>query len=451
MSNISRQLAFEALQNIYQKKAYTDIALQKIFVIPSASENISAIDRHLVSELVYGVVRRKRTLDSLINQLATKKASQQPLKLRIILQLGLYQLRYLDKIPVSAAVNTSVELAKRNGMTKISGVVNGILRSYLRKSEENDCLILPNDKIPCLGVKHSFPDWIISIFEQQFQLSQTEELLKWFNQSPYLDLRVNTLQTTPEELQQRLLKVGIQAQTLPFIPQGLRVNQSSGNLAHLPEFEEGLFTIQDGSAQLVTHLLDPQPDETIIDACAAPGGKTTHLAELVKDTGRIIALDSYASRLKKITENINRLKINSIEICEADSSESDIWQGIADRVLVDVPCSGLGTLHKNPDLRWHKKPEQIDQLIQLQSKMLNNTAQWVKEGGVLVYSTCTLNPAENENVVEQFLVNHPQWHLDIKSNELDDNLSITSRGMIKIFPPAEQMDGFFMAKLVRGN
>ena len=450
MPNISRQLAFEALQNVYQKKAYTDIALQKIFT-QASSENVSAVDRHLVSELVYGVIRRKRTLDSLINQLATKKASQQPLKLRIILQLGLYQLRFLDKIPPSAAVNTSVELAKKNGLSKLAGVVNGILRSYLRKTEQDDCLILPDDKIPCLGVKYSFPDWIIATFHQQFNWRETEQLLQWLNQPPHLDLRVNILQIKPEELQQRLFNIGIETTSLAHLPQALRLKQAAGNLASLPEFQQGLFTIQDASAQLVAHLLNPQPHETIIDACAAPGGKTTHLAELMSDTGRIIAVDCYRSRLNKITENINRLKLNSIEIYEGDSRNLDLGEGIADRVLVDVPCSGLGTLHKNPDIRWQKKPEQIATLTKLQQQMLSNTAQWVKKGGVLVYSTCTLNTAENEDVITDFLANHPQWHLDIKSNKSDDSFSLTSKGMVKIFPPIEDMDGFFMAKLVKGD
>jgi 16S rRNA (cytosine967-C5)-methyltransferase len=450
MTNISRQLAFDVLQNIYQKKAYTDLALQKIFLQDSA-QNVSAVDRHLVSELVYGVIRRKRTLDSLINQLASKKASQQPLKLRIILQLGLYQLRYLDKIPPSAAVNTSVELAKDNGLKKLSGVVNGILRSYLRQSAENDCLVLPNEKIPYLGVKYSFPDWIISIFQQQFSWTETEQLLQWFNQSPHLDLRVNILQIKRAELQQRLLNIGIETTTLPHLPQALRVQESVGNLASLPEFEQGLFTIQDASAQLVAHLLNPQLGETVIDACAAPGGKATHLAELMNDTGRIIAVDCHASRLKKITENINRLKLKAIAIYESDSATLDLGERIADRVLVDVPCSGLGTLHKNPDIRWQKKPEQIPPLRKLQLQILQNTAQWVKQGGVLVYSTCTLNPAENEEIISDFLANNPQWYLDIKSNKLDDNFSLTSKGIVKIFPPREEMDGFFMAKLVRGD
>ncbi|MGI0480659.1 16S rRNA (cytosine(967)-C(5))-methyltransferase [Geminocystis sp. CENA526] len=444
--NNSRQLAFLALQNIYQQKAYTDIALERVF----ANFSVSPSNRHLVSELVYGIVRRKRTLDSLINQLATKKATQQPLNLRIILHIGLYQLRYLDKIPESAAVNTSVDLAKENGLSKLSGVVNGILRSYLRLSQKEDPLILPDDFIPRLGVKYSFPDWIVSLFMEQFNLKQTKKLLEWYNQTPSIDLRVNTLKTSRENLQEILLNNDIETTFLPHLPQGLRLTKSAGNITQLDCFKEGLFTIQDGSAQLVAHFLNPQPHETIIDACAAPGGKTTHIAELMEDTGTIIGFDRYSSRLKKVTQNAERLKLTSIKTMEGNV-ESINWENEVDRVLVDVPCSGLGTLHKNPDIRWHKKPEDIEVLTQLQSQILENSAKWVKNGGVLVYSTCTLNKQENEDIINQFLQNNPSWKLADKNNDSMSNFSIVSKGIVKIFPPVDDMDGFFMAKLIKGD
>lgn len=445
--NNPRQLAFQALQNIYQRHAYTDIALDRVF----SSTSLSPFDRHLVSELVYGIVRRKRTLDSLINQLATKKATQQPLNLRIILQLGLYQLRYLDKIPESAAVNTSVDLAKNNGLAKLSGVVNGILRSYIRLSLEEDLLILPSDFIPRLGVKYSFPDWLVSLFVEQFNVKQTKKLLDWYNQTPSIDLRVNSLKITREKLQEILLNHGIETTFLPHLPQGLRLTNSVGNITQLDYFKEGLFTIQDSSAQLVTHFLNPQPDELIIDACAAPGGKTTHIAELMQDTGTIIGCDRQLSRLKKVTENAERLKLKSIQIVEGDSRELRGWENKADRVLVDVPCSGLGILHKNPDIRWHKKLEDITSLTELQLKILENSAKWVKNGGILVYSTCTLHKAENEDIINQFLTNNPQWQLDTKNNNPNFDFPITSKGMVKIFPPVDNMDGFFMTKLIKGE
>jgi len=446
MSNNPRQVAFQALEDVYQNHAYTDIALDRVL----KNNSLSGSDRALVSELVYGIVRRKRTLDSIINQFASKKASQQPLKLRIILQLGLYQIRYLDKIPASAAVNTSVELAKKNGLSKISGVVNGILRSYLRQSVDGDPLILPSDKIAYLGVKYSFPDWIVNLFINQFNYQKTETLLNWFNNSHYIDLRTNIIKIDRENLQNKLLENSIETDLLEE-KQGLRLKKAVGNISNLEEFKQGLFTIQDASAQLVTHLLNPQAGETIIDACSAPGGKTTHIAELMGDKGKVIAIDTYAKRLEKMGENALRLGLTCIELKEGDSSELTPWENQADRVLVDVPCSGLGTLHTNPDIRWRKKPDEIKKLTQLQQKILTNASKWVKNGGILVYATCTLNHDENEGIITEFLTNNPQWQLETKNNDCFDNYSLPSKGMITIFPPDNNMDGFFMAKLIKGE
>ncbi len=446
MSNNPRQVAFQALEDVYQNHAYTDIALDRVL----KNNSLSRSDRALVSELVYGIVRRKRTLDSIINQFASKKASQQPLKLRIILQLGLYQIRYLNKIPASAAVNTSVELAKKNGLGKISGVVNGILRSYLRQSADSDPLILPSDKIAYLGVKYSFPDWIVNLFIHEFNYQRTETLLDWFNNFHYIDLRTNIIKINRRNLQNKLLENNIETDLLKE-NQGLRLKRTVGNISNLEEFKQGFFTIQDASAQLVTHLLNPQAGETIIDACGAPGGKTTHIAELMGDKGKVIAVDTYAKRLEKIKENASRLGLSCIETKEGDSSELTEWENKADRVLVDVPCSGLGTLHCNPDIRWQKKPEEIENLTRLQQKILTNASKWVKNGGILVYATCTLNHAENEAIITEFLANNPQWQLDTKNNNYFDHYSLPSKGMITIFPPDNHKDGFFMAKLIKGE
>ncbi|MGY6530677.1 MAG: 16S rRNA (cytosine(967)-C(5))-methyltransferase [Cyanobacterium sp.] len=451
-----RQLAFFALQDIYGNKAYTDIALERVL---NKNQGLKSMDKGLVSELVYGIVRRKRTLDSLVNQLGTKKASQQPLPLRIILHLGLYQLRYLDKIPPSAAVNTSVELAKQNGLSKLSGVVNGILRSYLRKAEIEDPLILPSELVPKLGVKYSFPDWIVEVFLKQLNLKETKKLLEWYNQSPSLDIRINSLKTTTQEIQNSLEADGIESELIPHLPQGLRLS-SVGNVRHLKGFSEGLFSVQDSSAQLVGHFLEPRAGETVFDACAAPGGKTTHIAELMGDKGVIIACDNIASRLDKIRENVERLGLKSVEIIEGDSSSFDVFARLKIdsemvsskmRILIDAPCSGLGTLHKRPDIRWQQKPEKIKELAKKQLAILTNMAKGVKDNGCLVYATCTLNPTENEEVIDAFLTSHPHWHIVTERNNITTNFPITSKGAIKIFPHRHNMDGFFMIKLVKGE
>ncbi len=269
----SRTLAFFALKNIYQKKAYTDIALNRAIKSVDKSVEIGQSDRSFTCELVYGIVRRQRTLDALIDLLGKKTAAQQPPDLRIILHLGLYQLRYLDRIPASAAVNTSVDLAKENGIAKLAGVVNGLLRGYIRQAETSDPLQLPDNLVTRLGIKHSFPDWIVQTWLEQLPVDEVDRLLAWFNLSPQIDLRVNILKTTVSEVETVLKNAGIAVKRLPYLPQGLRLLTSAGAVTDLPGYKQGWWVIQDSSAQLVTHLLNPQPGETIIDACAAPGGK----------------------------------------------------------------------------------------------------------------------------------------------------------------------------------
>ena len=441
----SRSLAFFALKNVYQKQAYTDVALNRVLKSQSKSVEISQADRSFACELVYGIVRRQRTLDALIDLLGKKRAAQQPPDLRIILHIGLYQLRYLDRIPTSAAVNTSVELAKENEIAKLSGVVNGLLRQYIRQAEAGDPLQLPNDAIASLGVMHSFPDWIVETWLEQLPVAEVDRLLSWFNQSPKIDLRVNILKTSVAEVETAFKAANLSVARIPKIPQGLRI-EGAGAVTDLPGYKQGWWVIQDSSAQLVTHLLDPQPGETIIDACAAPGGKTTHIAELMGDKGQIIACDRAEKRLNKVRENAARLQLNSIQIKTGDSRKQDFVD--VDRVLLDAPCSGLGTLHKRPDLRWRQSSQSIKELFKLQSELLEQTASWVKPKGILVYATCTLNILENEKVIQSFLANNSNWSIQFTPNEIAQNW-VTSEGWIKVYPHRHDMDGFFMVRLVR--
>jgi 16S rRNA (cytosine967-C5)-methyltransferase len=444
----SRQLALIALRDIYQKGAYTDVAIDRVL----GQTNISSADRGLVCELVYGIVRRVRSLDALINQLAKKKADDQPPLLRIILHIGLYQLRYLTQIPDSAAVNTTVELAKENGFKNLSGVVNGILRQYGRlAARKQEPLELSADPVQRLGVLYSFPDWMVKIWLEQLGLEQTQNLCEWLNQPPNIDLRVNILRTTIDEVEAALIDSGISVSRVPYLPQALRLTGSVGAIKKLPGFIEGWWTVQDSSAQLVTHLLDPQPGEIIIDACAAPGGKTTHIAELIKDQGTIWASDRDEKRLDKLKENAQRLQLQSIKICPGDSTSFSQFTNMADRVLIDAPCSGLGTVHKRPDIRWRQTPEKIKELVELQKKILYWAATWVKSGGKLVYSTCTLNRLENQEVMQSFLDSHPDWQIQIPLLDSPAASFITSSGWIEVLPHQHHMDGFFMVKLVKNH
>ena len=470
-----RQLAFIALRLVH-RGAFADVALDKVL----KTANLSNLDRGLVTELVYGSVRRQRTLDALIDQLAKKPASKQPSDLRTILHLGLYQLRYLSQIPPSAAVNSTVELAKENNFSGLTGFVNGLLRQYIRlslvgqasclplleggqdahstsqlikqggqdaHSTKQDPIKLPENPVERLGILHSFPDWIVQVWLEQLGDAETEQLCEWMNTSPTIDLRVNILRTSIEEVEAAMQSAGIAVSRIPHLPQGLRLTGTIGTIANLPGFSQGWWSIQDSSAQLVSYLLDPQPGEVIIDACAAPGGKTTHIAELIGDNGTVWGCDRTPSRLKKLQENTHRLSLNSIQICTGDSRNQSQFTNIADRVLLDAPCSGLGTLHRRADARWRHTKETVTELATLQGELLEQTATWVKPGGSLAYSTCTLHPLENENIIKAFLERHPHWQ--IESPIPNSNLATftTPEGWLKVWPHRHQMDGFFMVLL----
>lgn len=440
----ARQLALVVLQTV-RRGAFADVALDQGF----AKADLSSRDRGLATELVYGSLRRQRTLDALIDQLGKKKAEQQPPDLRLILHLGFYQLRYLDQIPVSAAVDTTVNLAKQNGLSRLASVVNGILRQYARLADrgqdQGDVLQMPANPIQQLGILHSFPDWIVECFRQTLPLPEVDALCDWLNRSPTLDLRINSHITTRDAVEATFKSAQVAVEHLPHLPHALRLSEHVGALHTLPGYAEGWWSVQDGSAQLVAQLVDPQPGETIIDACAAPGGKATHLAELMGDRGRVIACDRAASRLKKVAQNSCRLKLNSIEAHCVDSTDHPAFQNLGDRVLVDAPCSGLGTLHRHADARWRQTPESVDGLTQLQQTILNHTATWVKPGGLLVYATCTLHPAENEGVVQAFLNQHPAW--EVEAPEGDLSAIASTGGWIKRWPHRDDTDGFFIARL----
>jgi 16S rRNA (cytosine967-C5)-methyltransferase len=484
-----RQLAFVALREVHRHGAFADAALDRTF----RNCQLNDLDRRLVTELVYGSVRRMRSIDFIIDKLATKKSSQQPPELRTILHLGLYQLQYLNHIPPSAAVNTTVQLAKENGFSGLSSFVNGLLRQYTRltpptppcqggaKSIPNspqqpevkgvpnsfhqaetettsnsppyqampggglNSLKLPENPIQRLGIIHSFPDWIIELWLEQLGETETEQLCQWFNKSPTIDLRINPLKSAIDQIETAFKYQNISVSRIPHLPQALRLNSSSGAIQNLPGYSEGWWTIQDSSAQLVTHLLDPQPGETIIDACAAPGGKTTHIAELMQDTGTTYACDKTANRLKRLKENADRLQMKSIQIRTGDSRHFPELINLADRVLLDAPCSGLGTLHRRADARWHHTPENIQTQSQLQSELLANAATFVKSGGILVYATCTIHPLENETVIQSFLANNPNWQIEPPTIDLP--VQPSPEGWVKVWPHRNQMDGFFMVRL----
>ncbi|MEN9229595.1 MAG: 16S rRNA (cytosine(967)-C(5))-methyltransferase [Thermostichus sp. DG02_5_bins_236] len=444
----ARQLALLALQNIERQNAYADRVLGHLL---QGSDLIPA-ERHLATELVYGITRRRRTLDALLERFSQRPAHKQPPDLRLILHIGLYQLAFLDQIPASAAIHSSVELARQMGLGSLTKVVNGILRTYQRQvltEPEKDPLkplrdTRPTDLVQALGILHSFPDWLVSLWWERLGSLETEQLCEWFNQPPHLDLRVNPLRANGDKVSQALAEAGIPNQPLPDLPGALRLSRHVGELSKLPGFAEGWWTVQDASAQQVVHCLDPQPGERVIDCCAAPGGKTTHIAERMQDQGEVWGLDRYAHRLQRLQENVARLGLTAIRSQAIDVVKLaavatppvplPAWKS-ADRVLVDAPCSGLGTLHRHADARWRQTPDGIETLAQLQTQLLAVAACWVKPGGLLLYATCTLHPAENEQVIETFLQNQSNW--------------VAEGETVQIWPHRQDRDGFFCQRLRR--
>jgi 16S rRNA (cytosine967-C5)-methyltransferase len=437
--------ALQTLREIYTKDAYADVALDRALQKHHLPDN----ERRLATELVYGVVRRRGTLDALITQLATKPAEKQELLVRLILQVGLYQLRYLESIPNPAAVHTTVELARHNRLDRATGFINGILRNYLRLAEKGDPLRLPADPIQRMAVQHSYPLWVVQLWVNQYGVTETEALCIALNQTPTIDLRVNTLRATPEQVQAAFTEAGVAVEPLAGLPTGLRLVGRGGGIDTLPGFTNGWWTVQDGAAQLVGHLVSPHAGETVIDACAAPGGKTLHLAGLMEDKGTVIAIDRTASRLTTLNRAVDRLGVTSIQIHEGDSRSQPQLHGQADQVLLDAPCSGLGTLHRHADARWRQTPDTLAELVTLQQGLLDETARWLKPDGVLVYATCTLNQAENETQITSFLARHPEWHIVPPHADFPAPHLIRPEGWVSVLPHRDGMDGFFMVKLSR--
>jgi 16S rRNA (cytosine967-C5)-methyltransferase len=443
MNNYSaRQSAFIALKAVH-KGAFADVALDRVL----AQHTLSDADRRLLTELVYGCVRRMRSLDALIDRIAQKPSSNQAPDVRTILHLGLYQLRYLEHIPPSAAVNTTVELLKQNRLGGLSGFANGLLRQYLRLSKESDPLSLGSSSIERLGILHSYPDWIVQTWTDSLGIEATEQLCLALNQPPTIDLRVNPLRTDRDTVQAALAEQGVEAMPL-LCPQALRIVGNPGPIYKLPGYDQGWWMVQEASAQLVGHLVNPQPGMVVVDLCAAPGGKTTHLVELMQGQGTVWACDRTASRLKRLQQNLNRLHMNEfVKLWQGDGRELAAEIPLADAVLLDAPCSGLGTLHRHADARWRQTPETVQELCALQTQLLKAAAQQVKPGGILVYATCTLHPLENEAVVGNFLADQPQWRIEApKFNSMFAPLQ-SEAGWIKLWPHEQKMDGFFMVRL----
>ncbi len=421
-----RKIALLALYDIEYNGAYSNMALKN-----HITDDIKRQDKALITTLVYGVIRRKLTLDYIISKYSKIKIKKLSKYVLLILRMGVYQLYFMDKIPESAAVNESVELSKKYAL-KSSGFVNGILHSVIRGK---DTLEYPNDKKEFLSVYYSFTPEMVEMLSQ---IPEYEELLKSLNEEAKTTIRINTLKGNDLE---------INGVTLTKTPLYEYARYASGfDLASSKEYNEGKFIAQDIAAQMASLALNPKPNDYVIDMCAAPGGKTTHLAELMENKGKIIAFDIYSHKVEIIKKNAERMGIDIIDARIGDATKiNPEFIGKCDKVLADVPCSGLGIIRKKPDIKWNK--EDISALPEIQYKILENSAKYLKTGGEILYSTCTVLKRENEDVVEKFLENNTNFSL--VPIELTGTLERKNNGFITFYPHKDGVDGFFIAKLKR--
>jgi 16S rRNA (cytosine967-C5)-methyltransferase len=370
-----------------------------------------------------------------------------------ILRLGLYQILFLSRTPSSAAVNESVELAKRTRGKGGAGFVNAVLRSAVRQKDEIRYPEMSENPALHISVVQSHPLWLVRRWIEEMGAEETLRICKFNNQISPLTLRTNTLKIDRKDLIERFKEKGFKPAPTTYSEEGI-VLRDPPPTSELPFIKEGLYIIQDEASQLVTSILDPKPGERILDACSAPGGKTTHMAQKMENRGEIAAFDVSKGKLDLVEESCQRLGIKIVKTIKGNAAERLlIPQGIKyDRILADVPCSGFGTLRRNPDLKWRRGEKDIKRLSELQFSILSHLSVYLKKGGIFVYSTCTVFHEENEDVVEKFLEGRPEFKLDEMDKFLPEKLYPFIQGRyLKTFPPRDRMDGFFIARMTKGK
>lgn len=441
----ARESALAVLYEVNEKGAYSNIALNKQL----ESGNLQGIDRAFVTELVYGVLKWRLTIDRTIQNFSKIKLKKISPWILNILRLGVYQLLYMTKVPESAACNESVKQALKHGHNASSGFVNAVLRNIARNRDNLKLTDNLTDRVQYLSVKYSHPEWMVRRFTELFSDTFTESLLDADNGIPDFTIRANSLKCTVEELIKALAAEGVETAAGRYGGDALILKNPS-SITKLEAFKKGLFQVQDESSMLVGRVLDPKPGEFVIDACSAPGGKATHIAQLMGNRGKVLARDIFEHKVKLIGDAAARLGINIISTEVYDASVPDGKNaGRADRVLLDAPCTGLGILRRKPDIRWARDIEDGKAITELQLAMIKAVATSLKPGGIMVYSTCTLLPEENGGLVRLFLKENTEFSLDDITQYLPTELAehVQDRGMLQLYPNRDGVDGFFIARL----
>ena len=417
-------------------------------------------DRALAFEIITGSLRWQRSLDHVIGHFANRPTSQLDMEVLLILRLSLYQLLHLDRVPASAVVDDAVDLTRGAKKQSATGFVNAVLRSTLRNRQRLPLPERPDDPVDreraltYLGVTHSHPDWLAARWLARYGFHDAERWVRFNNETPPLTIRANRLRVTRAQLAASLARDDVATAPTQFAPDGLIVR--SGNpLRLLAESAEGgpyksLFFVQDEASQLVSHVVDPQPGERVLDLCASPGGKTTAMAAAMAGTGVVIAADVRPRRIRTLAQTIETSGAGNVRVMQVPQSGSLPFTPAFDRILVDAPCSGLGTIRRDPDIRWRRQEGDLPALAARQLELLRRAADVLAPGGRLVYATCSSEPEENEAVVELFLDGqHAFTLLDLRRSSRILDPFIDDRGMMRTLPFAHGLEAFFAAALVR--
>jgi 16S rRNA (cytosine967-C5)-methyltransferase len=439
-----REVSLRALVEYEVQNAPINLILDR--QIGRFQNKMKPVEIAFATEVFYGVIRRLNTIDWLLSPFLRRPMSTLTPWIRNVLRSGTYQIIYLDKVPIRSAVDESVQLARKFGHVGTAGLVNAVLRKMPKTPVFPD----PREEVCYLALYKSHPEWMVEKYLHRWGYEFTSSLLSANNTPAPTYLRVNTLKATPNEVRAKLKQEGIESSPGLYLEEALKTSGSSA-LVRSRAFSDGLFMIQDEASMLPARVLDPKPKETVLDVCSAPGSKSMHLAELMGDEGRVISADVNPNRLKLVSENKKRLGISSVEIIcmDAKLAGNTIRQQV-DRILVDAPCSGFGTIRRNPDLKWRRTQKDVETLRELQCDILEGVIGLLKPGGVMVYSTCTTEEEENEIQVRRLLERHPELDLDDPARLLPEGLRpATHDKMISTYPHINEIDGFFIARLIK--
>ncbi|EPD52843.1 ribosomal RNA small subunit methyltransferase B [Paenisporosarcina sp. HGH0030] len=431
-----RDAALSILMAIEKNQAYSNLLLHQTI----EKYDIEPKDRGLLTEITYGTLQHKMTLDYYLQPFIKGKLDDW---VRQLLRLSLYQIHYLDRIPNHAAVNEAVEIAKKRSHKGTAGLVNGILRGILRQGVRSTEDIA--DPIERLSIEASHPLWLIERWVKQFGFEQAETMAFENNIPPAHTVRVNTTRISVDEAIDMLLDEGIVAHQSEVIPECLHIEK--GQVAKTKAYQYGAVSIQDESSMIPTYALQIEPGQRVLDMCAAPGGKSMHIAEKLNGQGSLVSVDLHPHKVKLIADQATRLGFENVETRTWDSREltNEYEEQSFDRILVDAPCSGLGVIRRKPDIKYTKKQEDFASLHNIQIRLLDEAYKLIKPNGLIVYSTCTIDEVENNGTVQEFLANHTDMMLDELNVLPEAYHHLTSNGMIHIFPQDFNSDGFFVA------